>query len=73
MMATMKQKPPPPTLNSKLAAKGARLALARHFGISKQAVSRWPVVPTARVKAVATFLRLAQRDVRGVPIERFPR
>ena len=62
-----------PDLNSKLAEPLARLMLARHLGISKQAVSKWPRVPHARVEEVAEFFQIAPAAVKGILIRKFVR
>lgn len=44
------------------ARKGLQSQLARHLGVTRQAISDWPVVPIDRLKAVEKFT--------GIPRER---
>ena len=44
--------------------KGLQSALARHIGVTRQAISDWPVVPIDRLKEVEKFTGISREKLR---------
>lgn len=44
--------------------KGLQSRLARHLGVTRQAISDWPVVPIDRLKAVEKFTGIPREKLR---------